>query len=343
MQKLRVGVIGTGHLGKEHARLCADLPDVDLVGVVDVDEKTGTSVAEACGTKFFNDHKHLIGLVDAVNVVVPTCMHFKIAKEFLENGVHVIVEKPMTGTVNEAKELIRISRQNNLILQPGYIERFNPAILAIQKYKIVPRFIECHRLSPYTFRSEDIGVVMDLMIHDLDIILTLSKSKIKRIDAVGINVISDKEDIANARIVFENNCVANVTASRVSIKPMRKMRLFSEDMYISLDYQKRDAVICRKSPKLNVKTLNIDDNVSTIADLGNYSFGDLLQREQIRMDSTDEPLRKELESFVNCVLKKEEQKVSAEDGLNAIEAAECILKEIKVNLKETFQNGSDQV
>ncbi len=338
MQKLKVGVIGVGHLGKEHARLCSALPNVDLIGVVDVNEKIGRAVASSCDTRFFTDYKDLIGLVDAVNVVVPTSSHFKIAKDFLENGIHVIVEKPMTGTVFEAKELIRISKLNKLVLQPGYVERFNPAIIAIEKYNVVPRFLECHRLSPYTFRSEDIGVVLDLMIHDLDIILYLSKSKIKRIDAVGINVLSNKEDIANARIVFENNCVANVTASRVSLKSMRKMRLFSEDMYISLDYQKRDAVICRKSPKLSVKNLDIDSKVSTIADLGNYSFGDLLKREQIKMDNSDEPLRKELESFVNCILFKEEQKVSAEDGLNAVEAAEMILKDIKTNLSETFQN-----
>lgn len=332
MKKLKVAVVGVGHLGKEHARLCSDLSDVDLVGVVDIDKDRGISVAKSCNTQYFDDYKKIIGIVDAVNVVVPTRSHFKIAMDFLKNGVHVMVEKPMTGTVAEAKELIRISEQNKVVLQPGYVERFNPAIIAIQKYHITPRFIECHRLSPYTFRSEDIGVIMDLMIHDIDIILFLCKSKIKKIDAVGINVISDKEDIANARIVFENNCVANVTASRVSLTPMRKLRLFSEDMYISLDYQKRDAIICRKSPKLNVKSLNVDNYVSTIADLRNFSFGDLLQREEIKMDNTDEPLRKELESFFRCVLNGGKPAVSAKDGLNAIESAERILEEVKANL-----------
>ncbi|MGR3319858.1 MAG: Gfo/Idh/MocA family oxidoreductase [Candidatus Anammoxibacter sp.] len=332
MEKLKVAVIGVGHLGKEHARLCSVLPEVELVGVVDINKEQGLSVANACNTQYFDDYKKVIGVVDAVNVVVPTKSHFKVAMDCLQNGIHVLIEKPMTGTVAEAKELIRISEQKNVTLQPGYVERFNPAIIAIQKYNIVPKFIECHRLSPFTFRSDDIGVVMDLMVHDIDIILSLCKSKIKKIDAVGINVISDKEDIANARIVFENNCVANVTASRVSLKTMRKIRLFSEDMYISLDYQKHDAVIFRKSPKLNAKSINISNEVSTIADLKNYSFGDLLQREEVKMDNTDEPLRKELESFFRCVLNKEEQVVSAKDGLNALESAEYVLAEIKASL-----------
>ena len=334
MKKLRVAVIGVGHLGKEHARLCSQLPEVDLVGVVDINKDQGNKVADSCNTRYFDDYKKVIDIVDAVNVVVPTRIHSEIAMDFLKNGVHVIVEKPMTGTAAEAKELIKISKENNVILQPGYVERFNPAIIAIQKYNVVPRFIECHRLSPYTFRSEDIGVILDLMVHDIDIILFLCKSKIKKIDAVGINVISDKEDIANARIVFENGCVANVTASRVSLKTMRKMRLFSEDSYISLDYQKRAAIICRKSPKLNVKSLNVDNNVSTIADLQSFSFGNLLQREEIKMDNTDEPLRKELESFFKCVMSGKEPVVSAEDGLKAIESAESILNEIKANLKD---------
>ena len=331
MGKLRGAVIGVGHLGKEHARLCSALPDVELIGVVDVDKERGTKVAETYNTSYFDDYKDVLDKVDVVNVVVPTRKHFKIARDFLEKGVHVLIEKPMTGTVAEAKELIAISERKKVVLQPGYVERFNPAITAIQKYNVVPRFIEVHRLSPYTFRSDDIGVVLDIMVHDIDIILLLCKSKIKRVDAVGINVISDKEDIANARILFENNCVANITASRVSLKSMRKMRLFSEDMYISLDYQKRDAIICRKSPKLDVKSFDTHKGVSSIADLKNFSFGDLLQREHIKMDNTDEPLRKELESFYACVKSGEEPTVSAMDGLNAVAAAESVLEEIKIH------------
>lgn len=330
MKRLRIAVIGVGHIGKEHARLYSTMPDVELIGVVDIDKERGSAIARSCNTQYFEDYKKIIDKVDAVSVVVPTSSHFKVAMDFLQNGIHVIIEKPMTGSIDEARRLIETAKQSNALIQPGYVERFNPAIIALQRYQINPRFIECHRLSPYTFRSEDIGVVLDLMIHDIDIILYLVKSKIKKIDAVGINVISDKEDIANARIVFENNCVANITASRVSLKTMRKIRLFSEDMYISLDYQKRDAIICRKSPRLNVNSLKINTNhVSNIADLRNHPFGDLLQKEEIKMDDSDEPLRKELESFVNSVLNGNHPIVSAEDGLNAIESASYILQEIK--------------
>lgn len=331
MGKIRVAVIGVGYLGRHHARLCSALPCVDLVGVVDTNEEQGALVAESCKARYFSDYNDVIDIVDAVNVVIPTRLHFGITMDFLHRGVHVLVEKPMTGTVAEAKELIRVSEQNNVILQPGYVERFNPAIIAIQKYNLVPKFVECHRLSPYTFRSEDIGVVLDLMVHDIDIILSLCKSKIKKIDAVGINVLSAKEDIANARVVFENGCVANITASRVSFNAMRKLRLFSEDLYISLDYQKRDAVICKKSPKLDVQAVSAERGVSTLAALKDFGFGNLLHREEIKMDSTDEPLRKELESFFECVVSGEKPMVSAYDGLNAIEAAEYILKEVKLS------------
>lgn len=250
-----------------------------------------------------------------------------------------MIEKPMTGTVLEARELIGISKANRLVLQVGYIERFNPAIAAIKKLSINPRFIECHRLSPFTFRSADIGVVLDLMIHDLDIILHITGSKVKKFDAVGVNVISDKEDIANVRIQFQNGCVANVTASRVSLASMRKMRLFSQDSYISIDYQKKDALIYKKSPELTLKALNISEmDVSTIADLKSYVFGDLLKVEHIKMDDY-EPLKKELESFVNCIVEHKEPVVSGEEGLKAIEVANDILCEIEKNLKLAYNSG----
>jgi len=252
-----------------------------------------------------------------------------------------MIEKPMTGTVSEARELIGISKEKKIVLQAGYIERFNPTIVAIKKLSINPRFIECHRLSPFTFRSADIGVVLDLMIHDIDIILHITGSKVKKFDAVGVNVISDKEDIANVRIQFENGCVANITASRVSLTPMRKMRLFSEDSYISIDYQKKEALIYKKSPELTLKSLNISEmDVSTIADLRSYVFGDLLKIEHVKMDDY-EPLKKELESFVDCVVKHKEPVVSGEEGLKAIEVANDILCEIKKNLKLSHIPGME--
>jgi predicted dehydrogenase len=304
LEKLKIAVIGTGHLGKEHARIYSEIPEVSLVGVVDIDKNTGEAVAQRCNTKYYSSFKEILNKVDAASVVVPTKSHYEITKELLKNGIHVLVEKPMTGTVSEAEDLIKLSKETSAILQPGYIERFNPAIEAIQKLDITVKFIECHRLSPFTFRSADIGVVLDLMIHDIDIILDLSKSKVKKIDAVGVGVISDKEDIANARIQFENGCVANITASRVSFEPMRRIRLFSENSYIALDYQRQDALIYKKSPKLTLKSIDTESKgVSTITDLKNFSFGDMLKIERIKMNN-QEPLRKELESFIDCVKKR---------------------------------------
>ncbi len=331
--KLKIAVIGVGHLGKEHARIYSDMPDVSLVGIVDINKESGEEVAQRYNTKYYSSYKDILDKVNAVSVVVPTKSHYEIAKELLENGIPVLVEKPMTGTVSEAEELIRLSKSNNTVLQPGYVERFNPAIQAIQKLDVSLKFIECHRLSPFTFRSADISVVFDLMIHDIDIILHLSKSKVKKIDAVGVNVISNKEDIANARIQFENGCVANITASRVSFEPMRKIRLFSEDSYISLDYQKQEAMIYKKSPELTLKSINVEDkDVSTIKDLKGFVFGDLLKIERIKMDN-QEPLKKEIESFVNCIKNGENPVVSGEEGLTAIKTAAIIKDEIEKNLE----------
>ena len=335
MHRLKVAVVGVGHLGKEHARVYAEMPGVELFGVVDIQRKQAEKVAQQYNTGYFLNYKDIIDKVHAVSIAVPTKSHYAIAKDFLQHGVHVMIEKPMTGTVLEARELIDISKVKGLVLQAGYIERFNPAIAAIKRLSVNPKFIECHRLSPFTFRYADIGVVLDLMIHDIDILLYITNSKVKKFDAVGVNVISDKEDIANVRVQFQNGCVANVTASRVSITPMRKMRLFSEDSYISIDYQKKDALIYKKSPELTLKSLNISDtNVSTIADLKSYVFGDLLKIEHIKMDDY-EPLKKELESFVDCIVNHKEPVVSGEEGLRAIEVANDILREIEKNLKIT--------
>lgn len=341
LEKLKIVVIGVGHLGKEHARIYSEIPDVDLVGVVDINKDAGEEVARRCNTKYYSSFKEISSKVDAASVVVPTKSHYEITRELLREGIHVLVEKPMTGTVTEAEELIKLTRNNSTILQPGYIERFNPAIEAIRKLDVSLKFIECHRLSPFTFRSADIGVVLDLMIHDIDIILYLSKSKVKKIDAVGVNVISDKEDIANARIQFENGCVANITASRVSFEPMRKIRLFSENSYISLDYHKQEAIIYKKSPKLTLNSLDTENtDVSTIKDLKNYVFGDLLKIERIKMNN-QEPLRKELESFIYCVKNNKQPVVSGEEGIMAIKTATVIKEEIAKNLKLANINVSE--
>jgi predicted dehydrogenase len=339
---LKAAVIGVGHLGKEHSRIYSEMPEVSLVGVVDTDKDAGEAVAQRCKTRYYSSLKEILDKVDVASVVVPTKSHYEITKELLSNGIHVLVEKPMTGTVSEAEDLIKLGRQNSVILQPGYIERFNPALEAIKKLDVSLKFIECHRLSPFTFRSADIGVVLDLMIHDIDIILYLSKSKVKKIDAVGVNVIADKEDIANARIQFEDGCVANITASRVSFEPMRRIRLFSENSYISLDYQKQEALIYKKSPKLTLKSIDIENKgVSNITDLKNFSFGDMLKIERIKMNN-QEPLRKELESFIDCVKNGKQPVVSGEEGIEAIKIADVIREEINKNLKLANINMSEE-
>ena len=249
MEKIRTAVIGVGYLGRFHAQKYAALESAELVAVVDPNPDTATNVAEECKTQAVFDYRELMGKVDAVSIVVPTQLHYQVAKEFLENGIHVLVEKPITVTVAEADELIEIAHRNKLVLQVGHLERFNSAVLALDGVLNAPQFIESHRLSPFNPRGADVNVVLDLMIHDIDIIHNLVRSPIASIESKGVSVLTNEDDIANARITFENGCVANVTASRVSMKPQRKMRIFQPDAYISIDFQDKILSIHRKGEK----------------------------------------------------------------------------------------------
>jgi predicted dehydrogenase len=249
MEKIRTAVIGVGYLGRFHAQKYAALEAAELVAVVDPNPDAAANVAKECNTRAVSDYRELMGKVDAVSIVVPTQLHYQVAREFLENGIHVLLEKPITVTVAEADELIDIAKCNNLVLQVGHLERFNSAVLALNGVLNEPRFIESHRLSPFNPRGADVNVVLDLMIHDIDIIQNLVRSPISAIDAKGVSVLTDEDDIANARITFENGCVANVTASRVSMKPQRKMRIFQPDAYISIDFQDKILSVHRKGEK----------------------------------------------------------------------------------------------
>lgn len=330
--KLKIAVVGVGHLGKEHARVYSQLPNVELVGVVDIDEEQGRAVAKRLGTNFYSSVEELDGKASAVSVVVPTRAHYDVASYFLKRGIPVMLEKPMAGDLKEAIALDELSVKGGAILQVGYIERFNPVFRAVEEYPMVPRFIECHRLSNFNFRAKDIGVVLDLMVHDIDIILHLAKSPVKKVEAVGTRIISGKEDVANARIIFENGCVANVTASRVSFRPMRKIRLFSENVYISLDYEGQEAIIYKKSPKLTLDSLNLEGlDAKSLIDLKDYDFGDLLEVKHIKMENEQEPLKMELESFVDCVLNNSRPTVSGNEGLRALRVATEILRKIEEN------------
>lgn len=238
MTKLKCAVIGTGYLGKFHAEKYASLPESELVAVVDIHEETAQRIGKIHHVQALSDYKALLGKVDAVSIVVPTTQHYAVAKDFLNTGTHVLIEKPITTTIAQADELIAIAQHQNLILQVGHLERFNPAILALDKDE-PPLFIESHRLSPFNPRANDVSVVLDLMIHDIDIILALVDSEVERIDASGTAVLTKGTDIANARITFKNGCIANVTASRISMKLERKMRLFRPNSYVSVDFQNR--------------------------------------------------------------------------------------------------------
>lgn len=239
MSKLKCAVIGVGYLGKFHAEKYAALPDCELVAVVDSQPETAQAIADKNHTRALTDYRELLGQVDAVSIVVPTSLHFETARDFLAAGAHVLVEKPITVTVAEADELIRIAAANNLRLMVGHLERFNAALLGLDLTHDKPLFIESHRLAPFNPRANDVSVVLDLMIHDIDIILDIVDSEVERIDAKGVTVLTADTDIANARIAFKNGCVANVTASRASLKVERKMRMFMPNAYISVDFQNR--------------------------------------------------------------------------------------------------------
>jgi len=238
---LRCAVIGSGYMGRLHAQKYAASPDWDLIAVVDADPDVASRVAAECRTHELSDHGQLLGQVDAVSIAVPTSLHFQVAREFLEAGIHVLIEKPITVTVEEADRLIEIAARRGLVLQVGHLERFNAALLALEIERGQPRFIEATRLAPFTSRANDVSVVLDLMIHDIDLILDLVNADVDRVDAVGTPVLTSDIDIANARIAFANGCVANVTASRVSLKVERKLRLFLPDCYLSIDLRNRIA------------------------------------------------------------------------------------------------------
>ncbi|CAN2045108.1 Gfo/Idh/MocA family oxidoreductase [Candidatus Magnetomoraceae bacterium gMMP-1] len=311
MEKLRVGVIGTGYLGKFHAEKYAQMDDVELVGVVDIDRKQADKIAKQFNTKAFSSHKDILKKVDAVSVVVPTPLHFKISKDFLEHDVDVLIEKPMTTSLKQADTLIEIEENRGLIIQVGHLERFNPAVVALRDIVKKPMFIESHRISTYKNRGIDVSVVLDLMIHDIDLIHNFVKSDIKFIHAAGVPVISSDVDIANARLEFECGCIANVTASRISMKNERKIRLFQKDTYLSVDFAGKDITIVKK---------------------GKQGMDSLIPGMEIQRLSFQEgdALDDELKSFVYSVKNRIEPEVTGKAGRYALRVALDIIKQMKL-------------
>lgn len=295
MHPIKVGVIGVGHLGSIHAKIYKESRNCKLVGISDTNPDCLKQVSHRLRVPGYANHQELFDKVDAVSIAVPTILHHQVAVEFLKAGIHTLVEKPFTLTLKEADDLIKIAEENKLVLQVGHIERFNSAFAATLKIIKIPKFIECHRLSSFPNRSLDVGAVLDIMIHDIDIVLGLVNSPLERIDSVGVNVLTKFEDIANARLTFKNGCVANLTASRVSDEPMRKIRIFQEDTYISLDYKNAQACVYRKT-------------------------GSKITKENLPIEN-EQPLQKELASFIACVADKTTPLVSGRVARQALEVA----------------------
>ena len=324
MEKLSVGVIGVGHLGKLHTKMFKEIDSCSLVGVYDSNDDQSKSVSNEFSTKSFNSIDELLLNVSAVSVAATTSSHFEVVKKCFEKNIHVFVEKPITTTIEEAEELVKIADQQKLKLQVGHIERFNPGLISLDSYINEPRFIQTDRLSQFNPRGTDVAVVLDLMIHDIDIILSLIKSNVKQIDANGVAVVSDHIDIANARIQFENGAVANVTASRISQKKMRKMRIFQKDHYISLDFVTGVSEVYRLTP---VDQQAMPNSIS----FGEIGIGDKKKRLVYEQPEHKEvnALKYELELFVDSVLNNKKIIVTGEDGLRALKVAEIIIQKIE--------------
>lgn len=324
MERPRIGVVGVGHLGSLHSKVLSQIASAEFVGVFDRDSARARQVAAECKTKAFDRLEDLLSSVDAVNVVTTTTYHFEVAMKALDRGLHVFIEKPITETIQQARKLVARSKKKKVKVQVGHIERFNPAILALEPYRLQPLFIESHRLAQFNPRGSEVAVVLDLMIHDIDLILSLVRSPVTRIDASGVAVVSESVDIANARLQFKSGCVANVTASRISQNKMRKMRLFQRDAYISVDFAQGLAEVFRLLDEGDTKTKPT------------MLLGKIEQGKRKRLIVYEQPevkevnaLKHELELFLESIRNNTTPPVTAEEGLQALEVADEIMRKIE--------------
>jgi predicted dehydrogenase len=326
---LKIGVIGAGHLGKIHLRLLQEISGVTLVGFYDINQDVAVQVEKDTGIKAFESAEELISSVDAVDIVTPTLFHFDTAVQAIRNGKHIFIEKPITHTVEEGKKLVSLIEEAGVKAQIGHVERFNPAFLASRDLLNNPLFIETHRLAEFNPRGTDVSVVHDLMIHDIDIVLSVVKSPVKRIHASGVAVVSDTSDtpdIANARIEFDNGCVANLTSSRISLKNMRKSRFFQRDAYIAIDFLKKKSEIVR------LKNLTSEPGPLDITiDLGKGKGSKLIYFEQPRVEETN-AIKMELESFISSIVRNTEIPVTAQQGFAALSVAHQVMNKINLSL-----------
>lgn len=321
---LKIGVLGAGHLGKIHIRLIKEISEFQLVGFYDPNPESAKAVAAEFDTKAFNSIEELVEAVDAVDIVTPTLSHFDCAVKSIKKSKHIFIEKPITNTVEEARQLIQLAEEADVKVQVGHVERFNPAFIASQPYVKHPMFIEAHRLAQFNPRGTDVSVVLDLMIHDLDIILSMVKSNVRRISASGVAVVSDNPDITNARIEFDNGCVANLTASRISLKNMRKTRIFQKDAYISVDFLEKESEIVRLS-----EVEGEPDPLSVTIDLGEGKG-----QKEIYFEKPDvapnNAIKEELMAFAKSIINNTNTAVTIHDGYNALDVAHQIIEKLDI-------------
>jgi predicted dehydrogenase len=340
MGRLRIAVIGVGHLGKEHARILAGLPEVELIGVADVSAEQSQNVARRLGCRSYVSFRPLLQLAEAVVIAVPTSHHRAVAAEFLQCGVPALVEKPLAANLEEAEELVDLARRQRLLLQVGHIERFNPAFEELERYTFQPKFVDCRRLGPFSGRSLDTGVVLDLMIHDLDLLLALVRAPVRSVEALGVAVFGGHEDVANARLTFANGCVANVTASRASMTAQRKMHLWAPEGYASLDFAKRQVTFIQPSPQVREHGLDPRKlDPASRAMLQEELFGRHLQVHSQDCASSRDQLTRELQHFIRCVQSGSRPRVSGEEGRDAIALAAQILERIHTHQWEGRPDG----
>jgi predicted dehydrogenase len=326
---LPVGVIGCGRMGRLHARVLSQMPRVKLVGVVDANAQSAEETAKQYNCEPFTDPKQLLSRVKAVTIAVPTQFHVASAEPFLRAGIACLIEKPLAKDVAECRQIVELAKSGNALVQVGHIERFNPAVRALFKLDIKPTFIEVVRVSPMTFRSIDVGVVLDMMIHDLDIVLKLANSPVARVEAVGGSVIGTVEDVCNARITFESGCVANVTASRLAAGTDRRLRVFGDGGFASIDYAKKQGAVVRRGDRLAfVREAVAKVRAGESVDLSGLKYEDLLKVEPLTIDDQDQ-LRAEQESFIDAVTTRSRPQVTAEDGAAAVELATRIVQAIR--------------
>lgn len=330
-EQLHVAVVGAGHMGKHHARVYSQMPECRLVAVVDKDIDRARKIASEHGSEPFARVADVPMELHAVTVAVPTVYHAEVAIPLLERGIHVLVEKPLAPDTVSAKQLVEAARRSGRLLQVGHSERFNPVVQAMLKMGLTPRFIETQRVSPFTFRSADVGVVFDMMIHDIDIVLHLVRQRDYTVDAVGVAVLGSCEDVANARIRFGTNAVVNMTASRLALKTDRRIRIFSPAGYLSMDYQKKSGVAIKLDANLDVIRMARERNFEDLSQMAGLDYGSLVRVEPIMVTDV-EPLRAEISAFLSAIRTGGEAAVSAEEGYAAVEMAERITAAVRENV-----------